>query len=545
MGKQQRGFLGTLEAFGQKYKVLSYVAFIFVILGVAHSIYFKNYYQPADIYWDEVYHIPSAAKYIQKVHFMEPHPPLGKMFIAWGEMFITWGEKKFGWQANGGQTFNLEKSDVAPLEMPEGFTFAGYRLFPALAGWANALVFALVLLELFGSRWWAIAFLPLYLFDNALIVQSRGAMLDSLMLFGALLCLWGFVRLVNTLNSTRPVRGREAWALAVMVFGFSFAIMTKVLALALVLLWPALLWIRRDDKKSRKFLLGGIAAQILFCLVFCGAVWAYHFNNSQRIEPTLREKGFYYVSSDYEQVLAGLPNSLNVIERYWAALRDNVRFFFFYERGVETYDLNKGHYSASHPISWPFGARPIVYRRNYPDEEVSKFLIMVPNVAIWFCGLLGVILSFGAVAFSHLQSQNVFSRRSLDLMSALLFLYIGYMAAVAGIRRALFLYHYMIPLIISFLLFAIVCHELVQNTPSARYRKLARGVLSALTVSFIALFLYNRPLTYYRPLSCQEAHARVALPFWSLDIPFCKDPSVVHERIRETPSSEFSYEAPL
>ena len=263
-----------MKRFQQKYPLLVSVLFGLTILTAAHFTYFKNYFLPTEIYWDEAYHIPSAAKYLENVFFMEPHPPLGKMLIAAGEKILN---------PNFGNTFDLEKTEVRVGPMPEGFTFAGYRFFPALAGWLNALLFALILVELTGSRKWALLLSPLYIFDNALITASRGALLDSLMLFGALLTLWSFLRLFNLPQLSS---GRAKWAGAVMVLGFSFAVMTKVLAAVLILLWPALLLLKWNQRPARIILAKAYIAQMLFFALF----FSFHFGAFISLAPTrLRE----------------------------------------------------------------------------------------------------------------------------------------------------------------------------------------------------------------------------------------------------------------
>ena len=59
--------------------------YIFAVLTIAFFTYFHNYYEPSAVFWDENYHIASASKYLEGVMYMEPHPPLGKLFIALGE----------------------------------------------------------------------------------------------------------------------------------------------------------------------------------------------------------------------------------------------------------------------------------------------------------------------------------------------------------------------------------------------------------------------------------------------------------------------------
>jgi dolichyl-phosphate-mannose-protein mannosyltransferase len=532
MKKEIRGILAKATYFSKKNSFLVSAVYILFVLGISYPIYFKNYFLPTAPYWDEVYHIPSAAKYIQKVHFMEPHPPLGKMLMAWGEELLSEVGWRLGWELNGGRTFDLEKTEVSPLEMPEGFTFVGYRLFPAMAGWLNALLFTFILVELLGSSVWALVFLPLYLFDNALIAQSRGAMLDSLLLFGFFLSLLGFLKVLNAKKWGAIPLFRS---LFMMVFGFAFAFMTKVLGLILILLWPILFWLKRSNKSELWFLLKASFFQMIFFFIFCFAVWSYHFNNSRSIEPSLRLGGNFYASSDYEKVLIGLPHSSNGVEKFYYALKDNIKYFWAYEKGVETYDQNKGHFAASFPISWPFGGRPLFYHTTNPDEFPKRFLMMIPNLAIWFTGLLGFLICFGVVLAGFLMGKRIFSDRTTNLMSSLLCPYVCYMLAMMSIKRALFLFHYMIPLTLSFFLFALLCFEIIHTSKSARARNATLAFTLSSPLLFFLVFLYLKPMTYFEPITCKEAYARVAVPYWGVHLSFCPEPGEIHSS-RQPPS---------
>src|SRR4051794_39635298 len=103
MRKEFKTKLLKFENFFAKKKLLSLVGFAFLILGLSHGTYFREYRLPTVTFWDESYHIPSAAKYLQGVFFMEPHPPLGKMLIAWGEKLLD---------ANRGKTFGFESVEA-------------------------------------------------------------------------------------------------------------------------------------------------------------------------------------------------------------------------------------------------------------------------------------------------------------------------------------------------------------------------------------------------------------------------------------------------
>ncbi len=96
--------------------------YTYLVMALAFLFYFVNYNYPnSGPYWDENYHIASAQKYINGVFFMEPHPPLGKLFIALGELILNPNK-------------NIDKSSFLSTDFinnfPAGYSFAGVRFFP-------------------------------------------------------------------------------------------------------------------------------------------------------------------------------------------------------------------------------------------------------------------------------------------------------------------------------------------------------------------------------------------------------------------------------
>src|SRR6187402_1191265 len=69
-------------------KFQQYSAYLYplILLVVSFAIYFTYYGSPRSMFWDENYHIVSAQKHIDHVMYMEPHPPLGKMFMGLAEV---------------------------------------------------------------------------------------------------------------------------------------------------------------------------------------------------------------------------------------------------------------------------------------------------------------------------------------------------------------------------------------------------------------------------------------------------------------------------
>jgi len=98
---------------------------LFVVI-VSYFTYVHNYQNPDALFWDENYHIASAQKYMNGVFFMEPHPPLGKLLIAFGEVIFE----------PNAETDQFISTDYG-TEIPDDFSFVGYRFFPTILAMAR------------------------------------------------------------------------------------------------------------------------------------------------------------------------------------------------------------------------------------------------------------------------------------------------------------------------------------------------------------------------------------------------------------------------
>ena len=164
--------------------------YLLLILIISFFTYLNNYYYPPALFWDENYHIASSQKYLNGVMFMEPHPPLGKLFIALSEKIINPNK-------------NLDKTSFLKTDhikdIPEGYNFSGARFASAFLSFISPILFFLILIRLVNNIHFSFLFTSLILFDNALIVHSRSAMLEGQQIFFILLAFLYFLcRLNNT-----------------------------------------------------------------------------------------------------------------------------------------------------------------------------------------------------------------------------------------------------------------------------------------------------------------------------------------------------------
>lgn len=483
----------------------SIALYLSFVLVTSFFTYFYRYNFPQAVFWDEPYHIAAAEKYLSGVYFMEQHPPLGKLLLAAGEKIVNANPKD--------DTFIT--TDYATGIEPT-FSFAGYRLFPSLLAWLTAPV--LFLIFLFFTKNPALSALLsfVYIFDNAEIIHNRGAMVDSPLTFFGMLQILFFLYVQNP-------RQEKTWThvLFSLLFGLAFglAMCTKVVGLIFILLIPAaLLRMYPDWKKIVLFLLTAFAG---FIIAFV-TVWQIHFALGSRIVPELNNNGYYQASDQYKVILA--QNKNGSLGSFPVMIRDSLTYITFYNQGVPRLDLCKPDENGSPAYFWPFGARSINYRWEKTADGAFRYLYLQSNPVAWLCGLLGVVLS----AFFLLSRVLLPSEKPLKngcLMLVFFGMYASYMIAISQLDRVMYLYHYFIPLLFSFILFGLVIDNL---ETLGRWRLLENRKIFLMTLIGLAIFAafqFYRPLTYYEPIRDGAFRWRAIFPLWELTCVDCQKTS--------------------
>lgn len=468
-----------------------------IVLVLAALTYVRDYGNPSAFFWDENYHIASAQKYLNGIFFMEPHPPLGKLFIALGEYLV---------HANpfNNQFIGTDHAGNAP----QGFSFLGYRLFPVLFAWLTAPLLFLVLELLTGNWLWALLLSFLYVFDNALIVHSRGAMLEGTQLFFVVLSTYSFLRLYR-----RP-RACLCWAV---LLGISLgaAIMTKYNALIFTAYLGALgiRFFPNWRKITALFAISGAALLLVFL-----SVWLVHFALASTPERKLSNRGYYEASPEYRKILSA--NNLWTPYSIYIMLRDSLAFVPHYQRGVPKLNLCNQGENGSPPDWWPLGGRAIDYRWESRDGKV-RYLYLQINPAVWALSLLGVISGL-AITVTQALGAGRTSLKRFPLIALFSVMYGGYMFTMFRLTRVMYLYHYFLPLLLGIFLLALA----VRISGSTGRGLLSSDTKSVILVALIGLVLgcygYFAPLTYALPLSNAELESRAWLSIWDLRCPNCK-----------------------
>lgn len=466
------------------------------VLIIAFATYFFNYYNPAAVFWDENYHIASAQKYLSGVMYMEPHPPLGKLFIALGEWLL---------HPNAGMDLSAFTQTDYIKSFPEGYSWAGVRLFPALFGMASGLLFFLILYRISAHAEVSFLFSALYLFENGFILQSRSAMLESTQMFFIFATFLYFLFVLDK----EKVGYRHYFGFGVLM---GLSLMIKLNGLILILLFPALFLYRVHWKHGyliavKRFVLDGGVIALGMALVTLLVFWI-HFALGQELS-----KKHYSASPAYLKIIKEHETASPL--HFATMLEDNFKYMKNYAGGVPKFNPCKKGENGSLATSWPFINKTINYRWAKEDGKV-RYLYLMGNPVIWFSVVLAVILATALVLAHIVFGLPIADRRLFFLIATFLGIYFAYMLTMFNIERVMYLYHYFIALFTgTFILFTLFVY-LFKSSIQSGSRLLLFGI-TLFVIDIVFTYWFFAPLTYYRPLSTLEFIQREWFDFWQLE----------------------------
>ena len=498
------------------------------VLVLAILTYFWNYQHPADLYWDENYYLPSAAKYQKGVFFQQSHPPLAKLLIAGADALLN---------PNPDNPNNFEKTDYIK-SVPKGYSFAGMRLAPVLFSCLNCLLFFWLMLSLTPNSLWAFCLSFLFIFDNAIILQSRGAMLESIQIFGVLLALLGYFEVY------KKNRYSKLW-INILSLGIVWAIWTKINGLILILLLPLLLFhsAQKTFIKKVRELLPSLGLSLLVMTLFSVFMWQTHFSLGKKLEPSLPNNGWYKASEELKEIKMYPEQHKNPFLNFYIELRDYLHFMAVDVDGFTPLNLCKKEENASPFYWWPFGGRAISYRWSTVDSgQHVSYLYMISNPFGWAIGLLSLFLTLSFFAIQLIFKNSELDPHEKKKLLALGILYLCYMFAMSRINRGMYIYNYFVPLIFTF---GMASYWVPKIFHSFQFKIKNKTFISQVifSVAIIGTWYYYSPLTYFSPLSCQEFKSRALFDGWDLRGINCKFGQSLYrvdEALKENSSSSSS-----
>ena len=481
-----------------------------LVLIVSLGVYFPFYGAPQSMFWDENYHIPSAQKHIDSVMYMEPHPPLGKMLMALGEI-------AFGDNDKIDKSKMLVTDHLAGSDTPANLKFTGYR-------WPSVVMMAISALFFFGiinritrMPWFAAALSTLVIFDNALVMHSRAAMLEGIQLFFILAATYYFVRVSSQFLQKKISIRIKDYAILGLLIGFSVSV--KVNAFILLLLFVALFLIEKWQALQHwKWLdlIQSAATRVPVSVASVALVFFSVFYIHIGMGTQIKQDRTYKASAEYQQrIHAGDTWSPST---FLLGMRDNWKYMSEYADGVPRLDYCKSDENGSFAMGWPLSSRTISYRWSKADENGETevyFSYLIGNPIIWFSVLIGIFLTSCLIVGRFIYKAPIKDSGLFFWICIFTGLYISYMLAILQIERVMYLYHYFIPLIFGAINLSLLINYLFREELIALNRHTLAN-LGVYILLVIAIFAFFSPFTYSLGLTENEFQLRNWFDFWHL-----------------------------
>lgn len=417
--------------------------YLWIVLALSIATHFAFFGYPNETVFDEVHFGKFVSGYYTGEYYFDIHPPLGKLMIAGFA-------KLFDFQPNmPGQRFNFS---AIGNKFPDN-KYLALRFLPVLAGTLLPLVIFLLIKELGMSELAAFAGGLLIVFDNALLVQSRFVLLDPFLL------LFGFISLMFYFKSRSTLHATHYKILAAIFAGLAISI--KWTGLSFIALLILIEGYRALFKEKMVIAFTKFISVFLVSLAIYFSVFALHFMLLPKAGP-----GDAYMSSGFRE--SGIVSK-------------------FIELNREMYESNQ-RLTATHPYSsqwytWPFMARPIFYW-----VKGAARIYFFGNPVIWW-GSTVAVTYFMVNFFRNIKNYNYWLLATGYWLNLLPFI---------GVKRVMFLYHYLTALIFAML---ILVYLIDNKKPLDMLGASRRNIFTGLLIAAIVVFIYFAPLTYGLPYS--------------------------------------------
>lgn len=406
--------------------------------------------------FDERLFEPYAAAYFTGRFYFDVHPPLGKLLIAGAAKLL------------GVHAATLGQADPAVV----------LRVLPALAGAALVPLMWLMLRQLGAGRAAAALGATLVLLDNALLVQSRFILLDTmLMAFG--------VGAITLYLAARVRAGPTRFALLAacgVCAGASASVKwTGLAALGLVLL--ALLTAVASGRRRPSLVVAEAATVIATAAAVYVASFAIHF-------ALLRNSGSgdAWMPPAFQATLRGNP-------RYDPAARQSLLESLV----VLNRAMARAHHSipaahlafASKWYTWPLMLRPLHYWTGdaLPAGRAAN-IHLFGNPVVWYGALIGMIVAI--VVAARAESPLSGHRAATAFLTA--GFAINYVP-FAFVSRELFIYSYLPALLFAIALASYGAGEMFRwNSAPARVN--ARAAFWLIVAAVAVGFVIVAPISY-------------------------------------------------
>lgn len=396
-------------------------------------------WHPASVIFDEFHFGKFVSAYCcTKAHFFDVHPPHAKLIIA---SFVSF----FDYDG----LFTFEKIRQPYEQMP----FWAFRFVPILFGSMLSPLFYCLLRRFGVALLGGIFGATVILLDNGIVLQTSVIGLESfLLVFGLLTIL---VAYSIYLKDTDNIAVNKLVVCAGLLAGLTVG--SKITGLASVAL--GILIICFEPLKTRRFLqiVQRVALYFGTCILIYLLGWVIHF--AVLDQPGKGDK-FYKPSG------SALVDSIAMQKVMYKA----------------NANLKKVHKFSSPMTAWPKNSGWVYYWGGGNEK-----IYFSGNFLIWWSA------AFGFLIFVCYFAWNGLRMRSLSV--PLMFCFIGFMGSYlpySGVKRVLFMYHYLPPL---FYLVLFVCISLEETKFFLLKSRIARLKFAPI-LAFVLSYFWLAPYTY-------------------------------------------------
>src|SRR3989344_1229140 len=439
-----------------------YLLFVLALSVVTHFAFFGH---PNETVFDEVHFGKFVSGYYTGEYYFDIHPPLGKLMIAgFAKLFNFKPEFNF---AEIGEKFPDKK-------------YLALRFLPVLAGTLLPIIIFLLILELGISPIAALAGGLFIIFENAILTQSRLMLLDPFLL------LFGFTSLLFYFKSRSALYAVRYRVLMAVFAGLAVSIKwTGLSFLALPIIIE--MWECRVNLSYKTLI-----RYFKWLVYFVGIVLMVYF-------------------SVFWLHFALLPKPGPGDAFMKPGFRDNSMVKNILDLNIEMYRSNQ-RLTATHPYNsswyeWPFMVRPLYYwvdSASSPQVKDNARIYLFGNPVIWWSSTI-------AIAFGIKYLVLSIKKGKLDkVLAIMLGGYVLNLLPFIGIKRVMFLYHYLTALIFAIMILCYLIDRFGKLTTSKNSRNVFIGIIAAP----IAAFIFFAPLSYGLPLSNKDYEARVWFSVW-------------------------------
>jgi dolichyl-phosphate-mannose-protein mannosyltransferase len=489
-----------------------------LMLALAMINFLPNLNNPRKPFWDESYYLTSAQRMKEGTVSFASHPPLGFMFMALGQTMV--GDNN---DIDAHMLSRVKKTSAD--DVPKEFDYVGIRLPSALFAVASCLMLYMILVIALEDAFMAFVFGLFFAFENSFIVHFRAAHLDGYQLGFVMagILLWIRIFLKRTKS---PLRN---YALFGAMIGLSF--MAKVnSSLVLALGGMTLLrdlWEVRGGLTTLQKAWASVSPLLLrFGLMmsaFAVVIFAvFTLNTVITAKPTdpnspAGERDLKIMSEPYKAYINGQTGLTPQV--LWASIQDYSAYMKNDFTGV-----TKAEPNGQSALTWPWWTKTISYRWDH-DGKKTAYSLFIGNQVVWRLALVGLIVSFVIIAQRRgLRPKwlklDTMDRRELNLLEAVTLMYLVFMLihAYLGTQRVMYVYHYFIGLVLSFIMLGLSFKILSDRIDILAKQKL--NILTGVSVVVTLGFLLYAPFSYHTKMSRQECELRN----WPTPIISCMPP---------------------